>query len=109
VAPACDFLHQRLRDELFLEEKREDLAGEHLSQQAVGKSGDMMEAALSILASLAHQEVGMGIEIYLLSERLDGGHNTRTKLCAGRGLEVVEESLDSRMAEGAQKPALVLE
>jgi hypothetical protein len=33
--------------------------GEHLSQEAVGKSGKVMEATLSILASLGHQEVDM--------------------------------------------------
>ena len=57
MAPACDFLHQGLRDELLPKKKREDLPGEHLSQAAVGKSGKVMEAALSILASLGHQEV----------------------------------------------------
>jgi len=34
-------LHQRLRDELLPEKKSEDLLGENLGQEAVGKIGDM--------------------------------------------------------------------
>jgi hypothetical protein len=51
-----------LRDELFPKEKSEHLVGEHLRQEAIGKSGKVMEAALAILASLCHQEVEMGVE-----------------------------------------------
>jgi hypothetical protein len=70
---------------------------------------DDLEAALSILASLGHQEVDMGVEINFLSERLDDGHNPRAKLGAGRGPQVGEECLNSRLAERAQEPALALE
>ena len=51
----------------------------------------------------------VGVEIYLLSEGLDGGHNTRKKLCAGGCLEVFEEGMDSCLAKIPQKPALVAE
>jgi len=51
----------------------------------------------------------MRMEIDAVAESLDGGHNTRTKLCAGSGLEVFEESLDSCLAKVPQKPALVAE
>ena len=62
MVPACDLLHQGLRDELLAKEKREDLALEELGQEAVLKGSDMMKLALGVFASFGHQEVGMGME-----------------------------------------------
>jgi hypothetical protein len=69
----------------------------------------MMEPPLRVFTSLCHQKMEVGVEIYLLSEGLDGGHNTRKKLCAGGCLEVFEEGMDSCLAKIPQKPALVAE
>jgi|GEM_PF-2346931 len=44
------WLMKSLRDELLPEKKREDLPGEHPGEEAIRKTGDMMEAALAILA-----------------------------------------------------------
>ena len=109
MPPEKHLLNQLRADELRLEEESEDLPRKELGKEAVGKRRDMMEAALSCLASLGHQEVQMGVEIYLLSERLDDGHNTRAKLCCGDSPEVFKESLDGHSAELSQKPAFVLE
>ena len=81
AAPGCDLLHQDLRDELLAKEKSEDLALEELGQKAVSKLREMMESPLRVFASLGHQEVGMGMEIDLPSERLDDGHDTRHEFC----------------------------
>jgi len=51
----------------------------------------------------------MGVKIDFLSEGLDDGHHPGDEFCASEGLEVSDESLDSRLAELAKKPALVLE
>jgi hypothetical protein len=69
----------------------------------------MMKCPLKVLASLGHQEMDMGMEIYLLSERLDDGQHSGAKLSAGCDLEVADEGPDGRPAELPQKPALVLE
>jgi hypothetical protein len=61
VSPVCDLLHQVLRDEFLLEEKSEDLPGENLSEEAVRESGEVMEAALAIVAPFCRQEVDMGV------------------------------------------------
>jgi len=58
-----------------------------------------MEEAGLIHSALGHQELGMRVEINLLSERLDDGHNTRHEFCAGCGPEVFEDSLDGRPAK----------
>lgn len=58
-----------------------------------------MKPSPRVLASLGHQELGMRVEIDLLSERLDDGHNTRHEFCAGCGPEVFEDSLDGRPAK----------
>ncbi len=63
VAPAGDFLHQGLRDELMAEEKSEDFAGEELGQQAFLKLSQMRKLAFGVFPSFGHQEVGMGVEI----------------------------------------------
>jgi hypothetical protein len=39
-----------------------------------------MKRPLKVFASLGHQEVGMGVEINLLSERLDDGHHAWDEL-----------------------------
>jgi hypothetical protein len=88
MAPACDLLHQGLRDELFPKEQGEDFALEELGHQAVLELSEMMKRPLKVLASLGHQEVDMGVEINFLSERLDDGHHPWTKLSAGCGLVV---------------------
>ena len=89
MAPACYLLHQGLRDELFPKEQGEDFALEELGQQAVLELSDMMKRPLKVLASLGNQEVGMGMEIYLLSERLDDGRHAGGEFCAGCGPEVL--------------------
>jgi hypothetical protein len=65
MAPACDLLHQGLRDELFPKEQGEDFALEELGQQAVLELSEMMKRPLKVLASFGHQEVDMGVEIKL--------------------------------------------
>jgi len=57
VRPACNLLHQSLRDELLPKEKSEDLPGEKLSNQAAIKTLDIMEAAILVLSPFCHQEV----------------------------------------------------
>jgi len=57
MAPACDLLHQGLRDELFPKEQGEDFALEELGHQAVLELSEMMKRPLKVLASLGHQEV----------------------------------------------------
>gem|GEM_PF-6555140 len=71
------------------------------------EGSDMMESALDIFTSLGHQAVEVGMGICLLSECLND--NTRVQFCAGSGLEVFEESLDSCPAKVPQEPALVPE
>lgn len=58
-----------------MEEKSENLPGENLSEEAVGESGEVMEATLAILAPFCRQEVDMGVEINFLSKRLDDGYH----------------------------------
>ena len=49
------------------------------------------------------------MQIDLMSKGLDGGHNTRRKLCASCCLEVFEQGIDSRPGKFSEKPALVFE
>jgi hypothetical protein len=42
--------------------------GENLSQEVVGKRGEVAEAALSFLAPFCHQEVDIGVEINFLKK-----------------------------------------
>jgi len=67
-----------------------------------------MEPPLRVFTALCHQKMEVGVGIYLGSEGLDGGHNTRSKLCADCYLEVFEEGLDSCLTKISQKPTLVL-
>jgi len=69
----------------------------------------MMKYPVRVLASLGHQEMEMSVKINPISCSLNDGHNPRSKLCAGCGLEVFEKCLDGCLAKIAQKPALVLE
>jgi len=78
-------------------------------KEAIVESGDMMEAAILIFASLSHQTVRMRMEIDTLAKCLDDGHHLGDKLCAGDGLEVFDGGLDSCLAEISKKPVLVLE
>jgi len=54
---------------------------------------EFLEPAFAILTSVGHQEVDMGVEIDLLSDRVDGGHHPGNEFCAGCGLEVFERNL----------------
>jgi len=48
VAPACNLLRQRMRDQLLTEEKGENFPREKRRQQAIGESGEVMEAAIVV-------------------------------------------------------------
>ena len=99
MAPPHDPVRQCLRDHLLPKEKSENLSGEHLSEEAIIKSGDVMEVAIPVFTSLCYQEMGMGVKVDFLSEGLAGGHHAGAKLSAGCGLEVFKEGLDGRLAE----------
>jgi hypothetical protein len=71
VAPACDLLHQDLRDELFPKEKSELFALEEVGQEGVLEGGHMMEPSLRAFASLSHQKMEVDVGIYLPAEGLD--------------------------------------
>ena len=71
MAPACDLLHQGLRDELFPNEQGEDFALEELGHQAVLELSDMMKRPLKFLASLGNQTVEVRVKTDL--SRLEFG------------------------------------
>jgi len=68
-----------------------------------------MEPSLRVFASLSHKKMEGDVQIDLMSKGLNGGHNTRRKLCARCYLGVFEQVIDNRPGKFSEKPALVFE
>jgi hypothetical protein len=64
--------HLRMVEELLMDKKTEDLAGEKFRQSRVVDPGHLVDDARIIHSALRHQEMKVGAEIDLGSERLNG-------------------------------------
>jgi len=70
MAPAEDLPHQGKPDELFPQQRREDLMGEDFLDNLVMETADTMESAIRSCAPFGNQYMDMGMEIDAVAKSL---------------------------------------
>jgi hypothetical protein len=87
MAPAEDLLHKGKADELFPQQKGEDLMSEKIAESAVMEAGDTVECTIRGCTSFGHQDMDMGMKIDAGTKGLDHSHDSRRDLQASGCVE----------------------